>query len=122
MPLAASPQASRGATEAQPRRQTRRMSSDGGEGGIRTHVPFRTRRFRGAPVTTTSVPLRSEWTAVLVGTLNYISVFFHEPNRLEPQPLQQAGQGRSRVGGGGLEDAAVERGLGQLAFGLAPDL
>ena len=29
-----------------------------GEGGIRTHVPFRTRRFRGAPVTTTSVPLR----------------------------------------------------------------
>ena len=30
----------------------------GGEGGIRTHVPFRTRRFRGAPVTTTSVPLR----------------------------------------------------------------
>ena len=27
----------------------------GGEGGIRTHVPFRTRRFRGAPVTTTSL-------------------------------------------------------------------
>jgi hypothetical protein len=34
----------------------------GGEGGIRTHVPLRTTRFRGAPVTTTSVPLRSEWT------------------------------------------------------------
>ena len=32
----------------------------GGEGGIRTHVPFRTRRFRGAPVTTTSVPLRDK--------------------------------------------------------------
>src|SRR4051794_27407956 len=31
----------------------------GGEGGIRTHVPFRTRRFRGAPVTTTSVPLQA---------------------------------------------------------------
>ena len=31
----------------------------GGEGGIRTPVPVtRTRRFRGAPVTTTSVPLR----------------------------------------------------------------
>ena len=35
-----------------------RRAKDGGEGGIRTHVPFRTRRFRGAPVTTTSVPLR----------------------------------------------------------------
>ena len=34
---------------------------DGGEGGIRTHVPFRTRRFRGAPVTTTSVPLRLDF-------------------------------------------------------------
>src|SRR5262249_32650198 len=30
----------------------------GGEGGIRTHVPLRTRRFRGAPVTTTSAPPR----------------------------------------------------------------
>src|SRR3989344_6308706 len=29
----------------------------GGEGGIRTHVPLRTNRFRGDPVTTTSVPL-----------------------------------------------------------------
>jgi hypothetical protein len=34
-------------------------AKDGGEGGIRTHVPFRTRRFRGAPVTTTSVPLQA---------------------------------------------------------------
>src|SRR5262245_47257538 len=44
----------------------------GGEGGIRTHVPLRTRRFRGAPVTTTSVPLRSEWTAKVAGTFEYI--------------------------------------------------
>ena len=35
-----------------------RSEGGGGEGGIRTHVPLRTRRFRGAPVTTTSVPLR----------------------------------------------------------------
>src|SRR5687768_15545245 len=44
----------------------------GGEGGIRTHVPLRTRRFRGAPVTTTSVPLRSEWTVRVAATDNYI--------------------------------------------------
>src|SRR5262245_21589956 len=46
----------------------------GGEGGIRTHVPLRTRRFRGAPVTTTSVPLRSEWTGKVAGTFNYITL------------------------------------------------
>src|SRR5580765_7557239 len=38
-------------------RAKRALAKVGGEGGIRTHVPFRTRRFRGAPVTTTSVPL-----------------------------------------------------------------
>src|SRR6187455_2978395 len=43
----------------------------GGEGGIRTHVPLRTTRFRGAPVTTTSVPLRSEWTVPIAGTSKY---------------------------------------------------
>ena len=45
----------RAGARAEFRRERRR---NGGEGGIRTHVPFRTRRFRGAPVTTTSVPLR----------------------------------------------------------------
>jgi hypothetical protein len=40
------------------------IASNGGEGGIRTHVPFRTRRFRGAPVTTTSVPLRLDLSSI----------------------------------------------------------
>jgi hypothetical protein len=44
---------------ARPSRQDRAERGIGGEGGIRTHVPLlATRRFRGAPVTTTSVPLR----------------------------------------------------------------
>ena len=43
----------------------------GGEGGIRTHVPLRTRRFRGAPVTTTSVPLRCDGTMLAAGTFDY---------------------------------------------------
>ena len=38
---------------------TNYVDAYGGEGGIRTHVPLRARRFRGAPVTTTSVPLRA---------------------------------------------------------------
>ena len=46
---------------------------DGGEGGIRTHVPLRTRRFRGAPVTTTSVPLRVTEPLTVAATFDYSS-------------------------------------------------
>jgi hypothetical protein len=46
----------------------------GGEGGIRTHVPLRARRFRGAPVTTTSVPLRVTEPPKAAGTFDYSNI------------------------------------------------
>ena len=45
-----------------------------------------------------------------------------EGNRLETKPLQQARQGGSRIGGGGLQDPAIERGLAQLPLRFAPDI
>ena len=54
----------------------------GGEGGIRTHVPFRTRRFRGAPVTTTSVPLRRNSRAICKRPRRSLeTIHYSNPNR-----------------------------------------
>ena len=56
------------------RERSERLAKVGGEGGIRTHVPLlATRRFRGAPVTTTSVPLRSGEMTRSPGTSDYSS-------------------------------------------------
>ena len=59
----------------------KRTDSNGGEGGIRTHVPCsnRAKRFRVAPVTTTSVPLHPRGSPPFTKkSLNELpTLFFH---------------------------------------------
>ena len=67
------------------RERSERLAKDGGEGGIRTHVPFRTTRFRGAPVTTTSVPLRWNFAAICRGPdRSRGTIHYSNPNRSFP--------------------------------------